>query len=297
MGRLQASNLVVVRAGPESLHSGWLDNQCADGWDLIVSHYDRLTYDQRPPDTDRVKHVFFAGGKWEGIHAVFAGSDLLARYEYFWLPDDDIAATPQAIDALFRVAHQRNLAVCQPSLTPDSYYSFYLLIHCPGFRVRYTNLVEIMVPCLHRDVLRIALPLFAKTKSGFGLDLIWHRFAEDNWGRAAVIDEIQVRHTRPVSTISSKSLTNGRSPDEELRELTKVFGLLPRYRLLAYAGITTDGRLVRGKVRLGLRMTLHHVRRARSLFLSVHRREPAWRLLRRQIRNQAHLSQLSVPAE
>lgn len=48
-----------------------------------------------------------------------------------------------------------------------------------GFELRYTDFVEIMAPCLRRDALARVLPLFNRTKSGFGLSNIWHRLGSD----------------------------------------------------------------------------------------------------------------------
>ena len=138
-------NLVVVRAGRNSLHPQWLDAGSQRNWDLVVSLYDP---DARFYHDADIAVVEKRGGKWDGLHALFAQSDLLDRYDYVWLPDDDIAACSSDIDAIFDAMRQYDLDVAQPSLTRDSYFSHFALMSCPGFALRYTNFVEIMVPCL-----------------------------------------------------------------------------------------------------------------------------------------------------
>ena len=57
------------------------------------------------------------------------------------------------------------------------------------------------------------LPLFKNSMSGFGLDLLWTRLAEQNLGKSAVFDALPVRHTRPVGIhLAAAMLKSGRRP-------------------------------------------------------------------------------------
>ncbi|MBP0574533.1 hypothetical protein J8J27_27890, partial [Mycobacterium tuberculosis] len=71
-------------------------------------------------------------------------------------------------------------------------------LNCPSFAVRYATAIEIMVPCLSTALLAKVLPLFAGSRSGFGLDAIWTRQMGSNRFRAGILDTVTVRHTRPV---------------------------------------------------------------------------------------------------
>ena len=186
--------LVVVRCGDNSLHDQWLGADRV--WDLAVSyfgsnatrHFDHATFVHR-----------YQGGKWDGLADFFREySWCLESYDLFWLPDDDIAANCDGINRLFTAAQQLGLELAQPSLAPGSYLSHLVSLRNPFFEYRHTNMVEIMVPLLDRRLLNTVLPLFARTKSGFGLDYLWHRYTSDPRTRVAIIDSVEVTHTRPV---------------------------------------------------------------------------------------------------
>src|SRR6185437_9031809 len=106
-------------AGRNSLHPMWLEGPEERTWDLIVSVYDaEAQFDPR----DDVQMVTKRGGKWDGLYALFADGELLSRYEYFWLPDDDIAARTEDINAIFAAMRRYKLEVAQPALTRDSFF-------------------------------------------------------------------------------------------------------------------------------------------------------------------------------
>lgn len=89
----------------------------------------------------------------------------MSRYDYVWLPDDDIAARSADIDAIFDAMRHYELDIAQPSLTRDSYFTHFVLMSCPGFVLRYTNFVEIMVPCVKVGLLRTVLEDFKDSMS------------------------------------------------------------------------------------------------------------------------------------
>jgi hypothetical protein len=250
-------NLVVVRAGDRSLHGAWLDGARAGHYDLIVSYFGADPDRYRSAEENRVD---YRGGKWDGIHAVFAADPtLLDRYDYFWLPDDDIDADSAAVATLFRCMKQYDLALAQPALTHDSYFSYLIFLQCPSFEVRYANAIEVMVPCLRRDILAIVLPLFRDTKSGFGLDFVWTRLLPDNKWKSAILDCVTVRHTRPVGGELHKSMAKtGGSARAEQRTMLKRLGLR-RPKMMAYAGKARDGRILQSPWQMARAMGLDYL--------------------------------------
>lgn len=235
-------HLVLVRAGEKSLHRQWLEGAGKRSWDLIVSWYGDAEY--VPVADERV--IKRKGGKWDIIHAHFAEEpELVDRYDYFWLPDDDIATDGAKIDALFAMMEREKLALAQPGLTADSYFSFLHTLASRSFQLRYTNCVEVMVPCLSRPVLRRMMPYFPASRSGFGFDFIWTRLAADNEKGAAILDAIAVHHTRPVGKfLAGRLKAQGISPKAEGREMTRRFGLGRQNRFPCYGGITASGKPV-----------------------------------------------------
>jgi len=198
---------------------------------------------------DLVVVILLRGGKWDGLFETFKAFPSYEQYQHVWLPDDDIATTGTDISKMFRLAKAQDLAVCQPSLTLDSYFSHFMFLTCAGFSLRYTNYIEIMIPCLKGDLFAQVLPLFEGTMSGYGLDYIWCRLPGAGRYKAAVLDEISMHHTRPIgSQLRGKiaDQTGGRSEDEEARLLAR-FGNIKKAVPVAYAGITKDAQEIEGR--------------------------------------------------
>lgn len=189
-------NLVIVRAGDRSLHREWIADPRRD-FDLFVSYYGREPDRYRE---DAEYHEHRPGPKWPCIAELLAAHpELVERYDAFWLPDDDISASPAVIDRMFALFHGLDLALAQPALTRDSYYSWDFLLQRPGCVLRHSRFVEVMVPIFGREALAACLPSFAESRSGWGLDWLWPRLcAPDRPERIAILDATPVRHTRPL---------------------------------------------------------------------------------------------------
>lgn len=188
------TGLVVVRCGDNSLHPGWLGENRT--WDLAVSYFGSDA-EREFSGADYVHR--FKGGKWDGLFDFFRQNpQTLDAYDYFWLPDDDIAATPETVEKLFQTIAENKFELAQPGLSHGSYSSHLVVLSNPAFQYRLVNFVELMVPVLSRSLLREVLPLFAQTRSGFGVDFVWQRFVSDPLTKVAIIDEAAVTHTRPA---------------------------------------------------------------------------------------------------
>lgn len=189
------NRLVIVRAGDGSLHREWIAGERRD-FDLFVSYYgdrpgryqgDAEYYEQR------------RGPKWPCLAALLQQHPaLLERYDAFWLPDDDISATPQLIGRMFALFQGFELSLAQPALTRDSPCSWDVVRQRPGCVLRYARFVEVMAPLFSRAALRTCLPSFAESRSGWGLDWLWPALCAAGDPRAmAILDATPVRHTRP----------------------------------------------------------------------------------------------------
>lgn len=251
-------NLVVVRAGKDSLHDTWRREGWAErNFDLILSYFDEEAYAVRQRCED-VKDIHICGGKWDGLHRTIQAIPEILSYERVWFPDDDIDTTASTISRLFDLAEAEDCAVCQPALTSDSYYTYQLLQHCPSFRHRYVNVVEVMAPCLSRETLRTVWPLFETTMSGAGLDWIWCRLWTDNRHKAVVFDEIAVQHTRPIGAALEKVISASQvgSSMSELSEMFRRFDGELTTHAMAYDGVLRNGRRLSPRWRVALAMWL-----------------------------------------
>ncbi|MFN7136575.1 MAG: DUF707 domain-containing protein [Thermomonas sp.] len=192
----QRRNLVIVRAGDNSVHPGWLAGP-GRSFDLFVSYFGNQPgryAEQAEYHEDR------KGMKWPVLGELLqAHPELVERYEHFWLPDDDLVADTATIDRMFDFARAYRLALAQPALTRNSYYTWPLLLQDARYQLRFTRFVEVMAPVFDRDALRICLPTFTESTSGWGLDSLWPRLLAARGEQAiAIIDAAAVYHSRPV---------------------------------------------------------------------------------------------------
>ncbi len=288
----RSRNLVVVRAGDSSLHPRWLVDADAADFDLIVSYYGDDPARFRSPRENRVD---CKGGKWNGVAALFAERpELLDRYDFFWLPDDDLETDARTIGGLFAAMARYDLALAQPSLTLDSHYTYIAYLSSRTFALRYATAIEIMAPCLSADLLRRVLPLIANSPSGWGLDFVWTRLAADNRCKSAILDQWPVRHTRaPGATLYAAMAAEGRSAWDDFAAMRRRFGRLKPFPLV-YEAIDARGRAWRTPRSIGLRMTIDYlIDRPRIAHYSTAKTN-ILPLLRRQLGYAAALSQLAT---
>jgi len=278
-------NLVVVRAGKSSLHNAWLKLPYEQrSWDFLVSYFDEDAYRAHIPHKG-VQAVLVKGGKWDGLFETFMRFPHSEDYARIWLPDDDIDTTGDIINTMFNEAETYGLAVCQPSLTLNSYYTHFLFMNCAGFRLRYCNYVEIMVPCLKQNLFREVLPLFEDTMSGFGLDYLWCRFPQSGPFRAAVLDSIAVHHTRPIGSQLKRNIKarGGNSVEQEEQKLVARFGPMRKPVPLAYAGVNVAGHPVTGRTSMAIKMASSYWR-SRAEFLDPRlARRKSFQIFKRQL--------------
>jgi hypothetical protein len=258
---------------------------------LVSSYAADAKFEERPG----VTVTFREGGKYDSIYALFLETDLIGQYDYIWLPDDDIDTTPADIDALFVAMRRYDLALAQPSLTRDSHYTYFLLNKCRGFTLRYTNFVEIMMPCFRSSHLQDVCSEFEGNMSGFGLDHTWCRIGEGLNG-AAIIDDIAVRHTRPIGQHLRKRVENaGISPEEEEAKVMERYGIPERTVPMVYAAIDRRGKKLEGVRRLGVRMGISYATSLLSFSDRRRARQEIKQIVRAHVNTPLDMSPLSPP--
>ena len=211
-------NLIITRAGANSLHPGWLDPNAERTWDLYLCPYEPI-----PEQTGLDCEVgdVIAGPKWTGIRDLLSSWGGWRDYDYVWLPDDDIAATPDAINAMFGVAASAHLDLFAPALDEGSYFAHFIAMRNSTFFARRVGFVEIMVPGFSRSALEQLQPTLDLTETGWGwgLDSVWPKLLD--YENVAIIDAITVSHTRAVGVV--------RDPDLRRRVHEESDKLLERY--------------------------------------------------------------------
>lgn len=187
-------DLVFLQAGAR--RPAWFDPDAPREWDLLVNYYDAKGYD---PDLGDVI-VFQGGTKFTAVDTLLRSDrPFLLSYDYVLLLDDDIMPPPGGIDALFAACRRRSLDLAQMALSEAS-SCIWDCLHARGRSgLRRVNAVEIMMPVLSRRALSLCAPHFARSVSGFGLDLLFGKLlAGAGSANVVVIDDIVADHLKPI---------------------------------------------------------------------------------------------------
>ncbi|WP_018261275.1 DUF707 domain-containing protein [Methylobacterium sp. WSM2598] len=230
-------NLVIVRAGDRSAHPEWLRDPHRN-WDLAISYYGA--------DPEQLGHEFvfkhvMPVSKFTAVAALLSEyRDTVYSYERIVLADDDIQTDTATLNRFFEITEEYGLELSQPALHEDSFFSHAVTLRNPLFKLRFSNFVEIMLPCFARDFLRTVEGSFGENRSGWGLDFLWPRLVSAR-DRIAIVDETPVLHDRPVG-----GPMHGYFAAQGIDPLADLNGVLAKYAFrqgpaVATGGIGTDG--------------------------------------------------------
>ena len=216
-------NLVLAAVGDESHHESWLRGAETRSFDLALVYFG----EQRGRYARQAEFYFERQGiKYELLHAL-AGRELaevLPRYDYVWIPDDDIAADLGRVNRLFEFAREYRLEICQPAISRGD-VSYRALLARPEFLLRYSRFAEIMCPLFSRAALARAVPIFNANRSAWGIDWVWSSWFGPE--EIAVIDACPVEHMRPIRSggVHTQLQSMGVDPMRDLTEILARHGV------------------------------------------------------------------------
>lgn len=226
MSRVMKS-CVISAVGKSSLHRQWTNGVCHFDLHLVV--YDD-SYGEFVDDAPFVCHL--KGYKLKVVYQYLQSNPkLLDMYEYFFIPDDDIQMDSSHINSLFETMRRYGLQIAQPALV-NSYYSWGHTLRDPYCELRYTNFVEMMVPCFSRKALRKVLFTFNENETGWGAETHWPLLIHASPNEMAIIDAVSVVHTRPIR--SGQAVHR-----HDAMEYLKKYGLTTQ--VLEYGCVPIDG--------------------------------------------------------
>lgn len=198
-------NLVLIGANERSLHQRWPQEGGDAGrtWDLgIIFYGDAAGY---PPAGVHECAIHLPGsGKFAALHTVLHEGSVLWQYEHIFLPDDDLLMSWRDITRMFAICERHGLLLAQPALTAQSFVAHRVTRQRDGSELRFVRFVEGMAPVFTRQALRLVLPTFTLTRSGWGIDHIWPKLLGEPARGLAIIDAVPMTHTRAVGTNYSR---------------------------------------------------------------------------------------------
>lgn len=210
---IMSKNCLITSVGINSLHQKWIEGRCDFDLHLIV--YDD-SINNYLSDTPYIVHQ--CGYKLRNVYNYFLGHpDFLDKYDFFYMPDDDVEMSSSDINAIFEAMRKYNLKIAQPALKM-SYFTWNHTQRDRYCRLRYTNFIEMMVPCFSKDALKKILFTFNENETGWGTDFHWHKLINASSTDMAILDEISIVHTRPIQSGQPKHF-------KELEEYQIKYGL------------------------------------------------------------------------
>lgn len=193
---LKRRNLVVLPAGESSLHPSWARDMPEEdrNWDLCVSFFgDPERFVPDPVAEHQVLQT--RKRKFDALYTLFHQDSPLWEYDYVAFPDDDLQLSWRDWNRLFATCRRYGLDLAQPSIT--GFPNQPIVRPDPAYLLRYTSWVEIMTPIFSNRALRLCMPTFEGSLSGYGLDHVWPKLLGEPHDRVAIIDAVSAVHTRP----------------------------------------------------------------------------------------------------
>jgi hypothetical protein len=132
------------------------------------------------------------------------GQELIDRYEYIGIWDDDIQTDIESLNHSLIMAHNAGAKMFQMALTHDSDEWFDILKHKPDYIFSWTNFIEIMCPVYHTSLIPMMIEFWESYpfKMGWGFDKVACELAE---APAMVIHSKQMYHPRRAESTYDKT--------------------------------------------------------------------------------------------
>jgi hypothetical protein len=191
-------NLVILCAGDNAAHL-FFEDENERKYELLVIYYG----DNEEQFKDKFKtfdhFISIKGYKFNIIKKYYNENiKFFKNYKNILIPDDDIYLKTKDINNFFKIFNDKQLMLAQPSLI--GYFSHAITLHRFEYFLRYTNFVEIMMPCFSADALTKCINSFDETSIGWGLDYLWPKILKYPNEKIAIIDEIIAIHSREVGS-------------------------------------------------------------------------------------------------
>lgn len=221
---LHGHNLLFVQCAKDTNFWSWFDKNRPRDWDVFLN-----CYADNFPETESAEHICIQNGtKFTGILNCWLNhAAVFEMYEYIMFIDDDLEFRFDDISIFFKEMQRADLDLAQPSLSHDSCCSWPVFFNTSSVGTRNTNGVEIMMPALSKRARDLLLPYFVFSVSGFGLDILMGKIAEEKGRLSGVVDTVIAKHRRKIDTSGGSYYEYLRkhsiNPQYELNRIIKLF--------------------------------------------------------------------------
>ena len=178
--------VVFTSCGDRSAcHELWTDDQ--RNYDIVAVYYgdqDEMynTYSDKFDVVTRRK-----GSKFQNFFHMFNTTNILDKYKYFFVLDDDIIFNTADINQMFDfVKDHPEVQICQPAFSRTSNISHPVTKQHSGCKYRYTNFVEVNTPLFTRASVDKLSCVYQDKLIGWGIDAMYIWVVND---RNAVVND------------------------------------------------------------------------------------------------------------
>lgn len=171
-----SKNLVFTSCGDNTKFDIlWTNNQNMK-YDLYIIYYgdDTKIFEKYSANYNINIITSRKGSKFQNFKFFYdTYNDIIKKYDYFFILDDDIIFDVDDINKMFYTAKQFNLDICGPSFKPESKISHEITLNKPGVEITYTNFVEVNVPLFSYDALVTLMNVYDVSLIGWGIDYLY----------------------------------------------------------------------------------------------------------------------------
>lgn len=216
-------NLIVVRAGDQSLHRHWMNDSRVRNFDLLVSYYGstRGRYEGRSDH-----YHAMTGPRWPAHDWLWRNRrEVFDRYDHVAFVCDDIEATTRTWNAMFDLCAWFGLDLAQPAIM--GHVNVGITRPVEGALLRYTDWVEIMCPVFSRRALALCGDTFRESVSGWSLGVLWAARLPYPDYRIAIVDSVRVTHMSETRRGELRPVLDalGIEPEAEARAMLQRLGI------------------------------------------------------------------------
>lgn len=185
-------NLIISSVGDNSFHKSWM----GDNIDLMLYYYGNN--EEKIKEYKKDSKYFFSkkiNSKYDILQQIIVDNfSIINKYEYIWLPDDDLDISYNNLCKMFAIMKKYDLWIAQPSVIGN--INIEATAQNKQYDMRYTNLIEIMGPAFKLNIFLYLSKTFGITKSMWGVENFWSILLGCPDDKLAIIDCISMNHTK-----------------------------------------------------------------------------------------------------
>lgn len=172
MSEKSIKNMIFTSAGDNTnLLEWWISN--SQNYDIYILYYGNNDEIYKKYKSN-VKYIEKSkGSKFQNLYKFYTEHpEIISKYDYFFVVDDDIQIKASDINELFKMAKDYKLLICAPSFSSSSKISWPHTKHKPNCLLTYTNMIEENTFLFKRSALDNYMKMYNPKIIAWGMDFL-----------------------------------------------------------------------------------------------------------------------------